>query len=235
MNWFTQKVLETFPPVRYEKDDPEHTVRHVVCTPWQLCIKPEGKSEQPFQSTPALRKNVCALRAFAASAFLRRIFTEYPSACWDAERNRLRNHNILRLILNLGFVLESSGLKEERIPFRTSYTHGQTLRGLGCYAHLCITSLGTGNICRELPKLLTQDIQGIPQKNVRNNQLKEILGYQGLLVCARWAVKAQLLYTVKRTGTSGSPWEGRVRAQSPTCVSRICAGLFSKIEDAVLV
>lgn len=231
LNWITQKVLETFPPVRYEKDDPEHTVRHVVCTPWQLCIKPEGKSEQPFQSTPALRKNVCALRAFAASAFLRRIFTEYPSACWDAERNRLRNHNILRLILNLGFVLESSGLKEERIPFRTSYTHGQTLRGLGCYAHLCITSLGTGNICRELPKLLTQDIQGIPQKNVRNNQLKEILGYQGLLVCARWAVKAQLLYTVKRTGTSGSPWEGRVRAQSPTCVSRICVGLFSKIED----
>ena len=120
LNWITQKVLETFPPVRYEKDDPEHTVRHVVCTPWQLCIKPEGKSEQPFQSTPALRKNVCALRAFAASAFLRRIFTEYPSACWDAERNRLRNHNILRLILNLGFVLEISGLIEERITFRSS-------------------------------------------------------------------------------------------------------------------
>ena len=76
-----------------------------------------------------------------------------------------------------GYSLKILRKKAEAAKARRAQTF---LRKAGVLWKVCITSLGTGNICRELPKLLTQDIQGIPQKNVRNNQLKEILGYQGL-------------------------------------------------------
>lgn len=230
VNWITQKVLETFPAVYHDKKDPMRTIHQAVCTPWQYCTTSGGiTGTRPFQSVPAMRRNSSALRAFAASTMLRRIFTDYPSPCRDEKTEKLRNHSILRLILNLGYALESSGPREERAPSLASYTWSQALRGLGCYAHLCITALGVGGVSRDLAACLSQDVLKSGNRDLSNWQLKALYNYQGLLVCARWADKAQSLYTVSRTGVSGSPWEQSAGTLPFTCIEGICKSLFSKI------
>lgn len=230
VNWITQKVLDAFPAVYHDRKDPMRTIHQAVCTPWQFCAASGGIADtRPFQSVPAMRRNSCALRAFAASAMLRRIFTDYPSPCRDEETEKLRNYNILRLVLNLGFALESYGPREERTPSLASYTWSQALRGLGYYAHRCITALGVGGISRDLAACLSQDILKRGAKEPSNWQLKALYNYQGLLVCARWANKAQSLYTVSRTGVSGSPWEQKAGTLPFTCIEGICKSLSSKI------
>lgn len=234
-NWITGALFRTFGPAFFvEKASPDEkrcVLEQTICTPWQRCSD-TGDTDERFRAFPGMQKNAGALRAFTGASLLRKIFSCEPDICRDPETNALRNHSLLHVLLNLTCALESPGPKEERDPALTSYTWSLPLRSLGHYAHHCLTLLGTGVICRNLPSCLWEEFRTQLNSTHRSSsQLRAIYSNRGLLVCARWAVYAQSHYTVDRTGGQESPWEDTEQINNLPPISyasKICGVLFSK-------
>lgn len=179
---YTQKRLLMRSSVLLKSKDPErlrHQVSIALCSPWQKHADPiEGV---PFSEFPHLKIPFSALRSFAAASMLQRVmlYCEY-----DYTDSSLTN--FYRVMMTLCSCLMSGDVQKELYNTEPNGLWSRSMRGMALFAARTIHNMGTGRVFSRIPQNLMRALSR--GKSFDHPELAKLMGRDGFLICAHWAV-----------------------------------------------